>query len=114
MIRYSDKLQTVLPPDDPDNIRRIKTGSPIIATQMDEQNNEGIVGDADGGIKYVQFNDEQNSQVQLVTKVSPYLDEINILRYDQNPNVFLTSVGQNSGDMKLLTSGMLDLIHTFP
>lgn len=58
MIRYSDKLQTVLPPDDPDNIRRIKTGSPIIATQMDEQNNEGIVGDADGGIKYVQFNDE--------------------------------------------------------
>ena len=43
-----------------------------------------------------------------------YLDEINILRYDQNPNVFLTSVGQNSGDMKLLTSGMLDLIHTFP
>ena len=82
MIRYSDKLQTVLPPDDLDNIRRIKTGSPIIATQMDDQNNEGIVGDSDGGIKYVQFNDEQNSQVQLVTKVSPYLDEINILRYD--------------------------------
>ena len=48
MIRYSDKLQTVLPPDDLDNIRRIKTGSPIIATQMDDQNNEGIVGDSDG------------------------------------------------------------------
>ena len=49
-----------------------------------------------------------------MTKVSPYLDEINILRYDLNPNVFLTSVGQNSGDMKLLTSGMLDHIYTFP
>jgi len=49
---------------------------------MDKENNEGIVGCADGSIKYVQFNDDNNSVVKLVSKVSPYLDEIKILRYD--------------------------------
>ena len=49
---------------------------------MDDQNNEGIVGNADGSIKYVQFNTEPHSVVQLVTKVSPYLDPIKILKYD--------------------------------
>ena len=42
------------------------------------------------------------------------MDQIELLRYDQNSNVFLTNVGKNSGDMKLLTSGMLDPIFTFP
>jgi len=36
------------------------------------------------------------------------MDEIDILRYDLNPNVFMSSVGKNNGDIKLLTSGMLD------
>lgn len=114
MIRYADKHAQVLPPDDRDMITRIKTNDPVIATQMDDQNNEGIIGTTDGSIKYIQFNDEAHSVVQLVTKVSPYMDEISILKYDQNPNVFLTSVGQSNGDMKLLTSGMLDHIYTFP
>ena len=103
-----------MPPDDPDMITRIKTDDPITATQMDEQNNEGIIGTSDGSIKYIQFNDENHSVVKLVSKVSPYMDEINQLRYDQNPNVFLTNVGANSGDMKLLTAGMLDPICSFP
>ena len=95
-------------------ITRIKTDDPITATQMDEQNNEGIIGTSEGSIKYIQFNDENHSVVKLVSKVSPYMDEINQLRYDQNPNVFLTNVGANSGDMKLLTAGMLDPICSFP
>ena len=50
-----------------------------------------------------------------MSKVSPYIDPVKILRYDQiNPNVFLSSVGKDHGDMKLLTSGMLDHIYTFP
>ena len=44
---------------------------------MDEQNNEGIIGTTEGSIKYIQFNDETHSVVKLVTKVSPYMDEIN-------------------------------------
>ena len=42
-----------MPPDDPDMITRIKSDDPITATQMDEQNNEGIIGTTDGSIKYI-------------------------------------------------------------
>mmetsp|Transcript_15803 Transcript_15803/g.21390 ORF Transcript_15803/g.21390 Transcript_15803/m.21390 type:complete len:250 (-) Transcript_15803:1274-2023(-) len=76
VIRYADKHAQVLPPDDRDMITRIKTDEPITSTQMDDQNNEGVVGTADGNIKYVQFNDDQNQCVKLVSKVTPYLDEI--------------------------------------
>ena len=103
-----------MPPDDRDMISRIKTDDPIIAHQMDDQNNEGVIGTAEGSIKYIQFNDETHPCVKLVSKVSPYLDEVSILRFDQNQSVFLTSTGKNSGDMKLLTSGMMDHIYTFP
>ena len=65
-----------MPPDDPDMITRIKTDDPITATQMDVQNNEGVIGASDGSIKYIQFNDETNSVVKLVSKVSPYMDQI--------------------------------------
>lgn len=96
-------------------ITRIKTEEPITATQMDDQNNEGVVGSSDGSIKYIQFNDENHSIVKLVSKVSPYLEPISIVRYDQaNPNVFLSSVGNNNGDMQLRTSGMIDHIYTYP
>ena len=71
-----------MPPDDPDMIIRIRSDNPITAIQMDEQNNEGIIGTTEGSIKYIQFNDETHSVVKLVTKVSPYMDEINQLRYD--------------------------------
>ena len=63
MVRYADKHGQVLPPDDRDMITRIKTDDPIIATQMDDLNNEGIIGTTDGTIKYVQFNDEAHSVV---------------------------------------------------
>jgi len=53
MVRYADKLHKILPPDDRDMITPIKTDSPIIATQMDDQNNEGIIGSSDGCIKYI-------------------------------------------------------------
>ena len=90
---------------------------------MDEKNIEGVIGSSDGSIKYIAFDDDKDTAatqtpkhqiVKLVSKVSPYLDEIKILRYDLNPNVFLTGVGKICGDMKLLTAGMLDPIHTFP
>lgn len=42
-----------MPPDDPDMIIRIKTEDPITAIQMDEQNNEGIIGTTEGSIKYI-------------------------------------------------------------
>ena len=102
-------------PPDSDMITRIVTGDPIIAVQMDDQNNEGIIGTADGTIKYIQFNDESHPVVKLVAKMSPFIDSIDILKYDHtNRNVFLSSTMKNSGDIKLLTSGMLDQIYTFP
>lgn len=115
LIRYADKSAKVMPPDDPDMITRIKSEDPVTACCMDDQNNEGIIGTSEGSIKYIQFNDDQNQTVKLVSKVSPYMDQINIIKYDQtNPNVFLTSCGKTCGDMKLLTSGMLDHIYTWP
>ena len=51
--------------------------------------------------------------MNLVTKISPFMDKIEMLRYDSNPNVFMSSVGKNSGEVKLLTSGMLDPIFNF-
>jgi len=74
LIRYADKSAQVMPPDDRDMITRIRAEEPITATQMDDQNNEGIVGTANGAIKYIQFNDEQSQCVKLVGKVTPYLD----------------------------------------
>ena len=83
---------------------------------MDEKNEEGIIGTAEGSIKYVSFADEAGPQcVKLVGKVTPYLDEIKILKYMQdNPNVFISSAGKDCGDLKLMTSGMLDHIYTWP
>ena len=82
---------------------------------MDDQNNEGVIGTSAGSIKYIQFNDETNSTVKLVSKVTPQIDEITIMRYDwSNPNVFLTNCGKSVGDLELRTAGMLDHIYTFP
>ena len=115
IVRYADKSAQIMPPDDRDMITRIKTEDPIIATQMDEQNNEGVIGTSEGTIKYIQFNDDSHPVVKLVSKVSPYIDSIDILSYDcTNRNVFLSSTAKKSGDIKLLTSGMLDQIYTFP
>lgn len=82
VVRYADKSAQVMPPDDRDYITRIKTEEPIIATQMDDQNTEGVVGSSDGSIKYIQFNPENQTVVKLVSKVSPYLEPISIVRYD--------------------------------
>ena len=114
VIRYTDRQALLLPPDDRSFITLIKTEDSISATQMDKQNNEGVIGTAEGSIKFIQFNEDSGSVVTLVSKVSSYLDPISILRYDQNPNVFLASTGKSSGDIKLLTSGMLDPIYTYP
>ena len=81
-MRYADKHAQVMPPDDRDMITRIKTDEPITATQMDDQNNEGVVGSSDGSIKYIHFNDENYAVVKLVQKVSPYIEPVSILRYD--------------------------------
>ena len=55
IIRYADKTAQVLPPSPNENekITRIKTDDPIIATQMDDKNDEGIIGASDGSIKYI-------------------------------------------------------------
>ena len=37
-----------------------------------------------------------------------------MLRYDANPNIFMASVGKDSGEVRLLTSGMLDPVFSFP
>ena len=66
MIRYSDKLAQILPPSDPQKISRIKTDDPVMATQMDDQNNEGVIGTAEGSIKYIQFSEENQTAVKLV------------------------------------------------
>ena len=114
IVRYADKMSQVLPPADPDMLSRIKVEEPIVATQMDDKNEEGIVGTAFGSIVYVQFG-ENNSMVKLVSKVSQFMDPIDLLRYDNsNQNVLLSGTGKNNGDMKLLTSGNLDHIFTFP
>ena len=73
MLRYDDKLARVLP-DDPDMISKIKSEDQVTATQMDDQNNEGVIGTSAGTIKYIAFSDEQSQTVKLVTKVSPYMD----------------------------------------
>lgn len=48
--------------------------------------------------------------ITLVSKISPFIDEVNYLKHDANPNVFLTSVGKNSGEIKLYTAEKLDQI----
>ena len=76
IIRYEDKQRVqhaanktneyerkVFPPDDSQRakedklIMRIETEHPIIAIQMDAQNNQGVVGSSDGTIKYIHFAD---------------------------------------------------------
>lgn len=60
LIRYADKSAQVMPPDDRDMISRIRTEDGITAIQMDDQNNEGVIGTVEGSIKYIQFNDDQS------------------------------------------------------
>jgi len=47
--------------------------------------------------------------IKLVSRVSPIMDSIKVVRYDPtNQQVFLTTCGEKSGEVKLYTSMTID------
>lgn len=103
----------VLPPDDMDDITQLKADSAIMAICCDDLNGEGFAGTADGNIQYFNFADKV--MIKLVSKVSPGIEPIPSLKFDQsNPSVFLTTTQKETGDLKLYAAQTLDQIMKFP
>jgi hypothetical protein len=81
----------------------LKAEGPITALVMDELNVEGILGTSLGNIFYI--NIQEQVLIKLVSRVSPLMDNIKVVRYDPtNQAIFLSTCGKKSGEVKIYTS----------
>lgn len=112
--------QSVLPPEDQEKTvqTEMKEGS-IVAISMDDKNEEGMIGTSQGKIFYICLKEnkerkQQKLQVQLVCKVSPSLEDIDLVRFDpSNQKVFMANCGPDRGEIKLLSAMTLDTVCSF-
>lgn len=115
----------ILPPEDEDKItitelkeNNISAGC-ITAMHMTDNNEEGMVGTTKGMIFYVCLKDgkdnkQTKTQIKLVGKVAPALEDVDIVRFDPaNPKVFMASCGASKSEIKLLSSMTMDTVYTF-
>jgi hypothetical protein len=84
---------------------------------VDDKNEEGMVGTNQGKIFFVclkESKDKEKLCVQLVSKATNALDEINVVCFDpNNPRVFMSNCGAEKGDVKLISAFTMDTIFTF-
>jgi 3-isopropylmalate dehydratase small subunit len=108
IVKYPVVNNRVLPPEaDATQIVTMRAESAIMSIVMDELNVEGILGTSLGNIFYL--NLEVNQLIRLVSRASNGLDSVNLVRFDStNQAVFLSSTGEQSGEIKLFTTGTLD------
>lgn len=83
---------------------------------MEEHNNEGIIGTSMGYIYYVDISKPDEPQmIRLVTRASVGPDQISQVLVDpNNKQVFLSTCGQESDDVKLYTTKEIDQIINWP
>ena len=54
-------------------------------------------------------HDNDSKKIKLVNRCCPTMDEISTVFIDSsNQNVFLSTCGNNSGDLRLYTTGTID------
>jgi len=87
--------------------------SPITAMVMEDGNGEGMFGTRSGDIYYVDM--AARAPIRIVSRLAAGFEKISYAKFDSSSqHVFLSTCGVNSGDVKLMTSKTIDLIHTFP
>lgn len=115
--KYPISGSRVLPPEDGKSIIVMRAESAITSLVMDDMNMEGILGTSLGNIYYVNLaaNEEERQLIRLVSRASPGLENISMVRFDNtNQAVFLSTSGSESGEVKLFTTGTLDQVTNFP
>ena len=86
---------------------------PITCMSIEEGNGEGIFGTRTGDIYYINMADQE--PIRIVNRLAPHFEKIMYARFDPtNPHIFLSTVGERSGDIKLMTAKTFDYIYTFP
>ena len=113
LARYGVVTGDLYPSGDPDQVTTILNPYGGVASlQMDEKNDEGIIGTTKGYICYIQFSEKV--LIPLVSKVDSGMETIRHVDYDSfNPKVFMTSCGDRTGKVKLYTSSTIDSICEF-
>lgn len=86
---------------------------PITCMAIEEGNGEGIFGTRTGDIYYINMADQE--PIRIVTRLAPYFEKISYARFDpSNAHIFLSTVGERSGEVKLMTAKTFDHIYSFP
>lgn len=104
--KYSIHGDKVFPQDN-NNVNILKTDSAIVALSMDELNQEGILGTANGNVHYVNFQDK--ILIKLISKGSTNQDEIGIAKFSlSNPTLFITNASNPSNTISLWATASVD------
>lgn len=113
LVKYSIISGQLVPSGDPDDVQKLTTEyGAITSLEMDEKNEEGIIGTSSGYICYINFGEKV--VIPIVSKSSPGMDAIDHVIYDtNNTQVFLANCGRQSGNVQLYTSATLDRICDF-
>jgi hypothetical protein len=99
-------------PETSDIISNQRVESGVVAMCMDEQNNEGLIGTEAGCIHYVNF--AENLLIKLVSSNNQNQDEVKICKFDKsNKEIFYTSCGTKSDELKVYTTQNCDQVHNF-
>ena len=85
----------------------LKIEGQITSVSMDEMNNEGLVGTAQGCIHYINFTEKY--VIKLVQKASPFQDKIGLTKFD-SPNLFMTCSEQH---LKIWATHTVDQVMQF-
>lgn len=106
-------INSMFPPtDDKNKPIYMKVDSPVTAMAVEDGNGEGIFATRAGNVYYVNMADR--TPIRIVSRLAPHFEHIAYAKFDlSNQHVFLATVGEGSGDVRLLTSRTIDHIYTF-
>lgn len=85
---------------------------PVVALAMDDLNNEGLVGTAQGTLYYINF--DEKLMIRIVSKAFSVQKPVTSVKFnEQNPQLILSNCcgsldGNGSGAVKIWTTQTLD------
>jgi len=106
IMRYSVVAGNIFPTKDTKSLSLQADGA-VTCIQMDNLNNEGILGTSKGNLYYLNLS--ERALIRIVSRATPTPEKIKSVEYDtSNQNVFYSTSGEANGDIKLYTSAKID------
>lgn len=106
ILRYSVVAGNIFPTKDTKTLS-LQTDGAVTCIQMDNLNNEGILGTSKGNLYYLNLS--ERALIRIVSRATPTPERISSVEFDTfNQNLFYSSSGEVNGDVKLYTSATID------